>query len=419
VTESVRERISGDPGSLSPSQLVEAQKAVDRAYQRLVDGDYAAASASAEEALGRYASAPAVLAHEEVVRALEFKALMIAARSAQVLGRNDDAFRWMAEAIRSFGSQAPSATEFDPSVIALYSQVRNELKRQGVGALEINVSDPAVTVFLDERFVGSGHVSFQDLSPGMYRVLVAKGSQDGRVHQVQVPPGGHASLDIAWELDAAVSTTSGVTTLAAHGDDLADAIRLGRALGAPRVVVLGIRYLGGRRAVVGYGIDVESQRRSYAAVQVEPLAPPEETMHRLAALLAGDENVSTSDLITREPESGSSSRHGLGPRRSTALLIGGLALVAGGAAVGFDVYAHDAYDASAREGNNDRQNALFDTANRRYHVAQGLAVAAGVGVVAAVTLWLVSPAPPEREERTSLAPIVSPSQVGVAVMGRF
>ena len=413
----VRTQVSADPGALSPGQIVDAEKDVERAYQALVDGDYAKASASAQKALAVYASAPAVLARADALRALDFKALVIAARSEQVLGHNDDAFRWMAEAVRAF-AQAPSATDFDPSVIGLYRSVAGELKKQGDGSLDVQVDDAAVTLFLDERFVGSGQVKLDAVAPGKYRLLLVKGNQTGRVHVIDVPPRGKASTAISWGLDVALSTDRDRVVVAGHGDDLTSALLVGRAMGARRVIVLGVGEVGGRRAIVGRALDVESQRRSYAAVQIEPLAPPEETLRRLAALLAGDDNVSSSNLITREPST-VAAKSGLGGRRITALVVAGTAVVAGGAALGFDLYAHDAYDASTREGNNTKQNDLFETSNRRYHIAQGLAVASLVGVAAAATLWFTSPSSTEQPDRTVLAPVVSPGEVGFTISGRF
>lgn len=412
----VRSRVSSEPGALSPSQIIEAQKNVERGYQHFIDGDYVAASTAVEKALAVYASAPGVLSHEDAVRALEFRALLIAARSAEVEGKNDDAFKWVAEAIRTFPNQLPATSDFDPRVLALYRRVSDELVHQGGGTIEIRVSDPAAVIFINEHFVGTGHAKLDQLPAGRYRVYVAKADRPGRVHVVEIAPRGVATLDVSWELDAALSTAPAYVAVTAHGDDMSASIQLAHAVDAPRVVVLGIRTIEGRRAVVGYGLQVESQTRSYAAVQIEPLAPPEETMRRIGALLAGDKSVSTSNLITREPRPPEAGGRGLGPRRKIALGVVVVSAIAGGVAIGFDLYAHDAYDTSKREVDDAKQADLFETSNRRYHIAQGLAVAGVAGIAAAAAIWFTAPS---ETERLGVAAVPTSNGLSFVVSGRF
>src|SRR5215813_4422577 len=51
LADVVRARISGDPGALTPSQVVEAQKAVDKGYDAFIMGNYDSALAAEEKAL--------------------------------------------------------------------------------------------------------------------------------------------------------------------------------------------------------------------------------------------------------------------------------------------------------------------------------------------------------------------------------
>jgi tetratricopeptide (TPR) repeat protein len=115
----VGERISAPAGSLSASQLVQAQKQVEAGFQSFIDGDYDRALANEQKALATYQSAPGSLAGQEALRDLEYKALLIGARSADALGRHEDAFSVMSEAVRAFPDRTPSAAQFDPSVSAL------------------------------------------------------------------------------------------------------------------------------------------------------------------------------------------------------------------------------------------------------------------------------------------------------------
>ena len=51
---------------------------------------------------------------------------MIAARSSEALDKGEDAFAFMAEAIRSFPDRPISASEFDPRVRALQRRVKDK-----------------------------------------------------------------------------------------------------------------------------------------------------------------------------------------------------------------------------------------------------------------------------------------------------
>jgi hypothetical protein len=296
--------LSRSSGQLTASQGIEAQKLIDQGYQSFIDGDYAAAVAAVNRGLALYAIAPGQVAREEALRDLQFKALLVAARSSEVLKKGEDAFRFMAEAIRTFPDRHVSTAEFDPKVNALFRKVKAELTKQGTGSLEVKVDDPAAVVFLNERFVGTGAVTVDGLFPGPYRVYVAKGAQPGRVRDVSVAAGGQAVVAVSWSIDSVLRTGAGHVGLAVPrdgGDELALATRLGRELDAATVVVLAIRAIDGRRAVVGYGIATSSQTRSFAAVQVEPVEPPAERLTTLAAFLSGDKSVTPDGLITREP----------------------------------------------------------------------------------------------------------------------
>jgi len=291
---------------LSASASVEAQRYVDQGYQSFVDGDYAAAVASVTRALELYATAPGQMGRESALRDLQFRALLVAARSYEVLGQGEEAFGTMAEAIRTFPDRHVSGAEFGPQVNALYRRVRDALAKQGTGSLEIKVDDPAAVLFVNERFVGTGAVKLDQLVPGPYRVYVAKGGQPGRLHAVQVNAGAPSVVSLSWDIDGALRTRAGYAGLEfARGggtdQEIALATRLARELGARRVVILGVRQLDRHRAVVGWSISTESQTKVFGGVQIEPVDPAPETLAKLGALLGGDKNVDTRDLITTPP----------------------------------------------------------------------------------------------------------------------
>src|SRR5262249_4269966 len=155
-----------DGGSLTTNQIVDAQRQVDTAYQHFVDGDYARALTLAQTALTTYDAAPAHLAREPALRELRYKALLIAARSAEGQGHQQEAFGSMAEVIRSFPDRPVSSSQFDPKVSALYHSVKEELGRQGSCSLEVKVDDSTATVFVDEQFAGAGSAKLGPIAPG-------------------------------------------------------------------------------------------------------------------------------------------------------------------------------------------------------------------------------------------------------------
>ena len=419
--------LSRDGGSLTAAEVLEAQRALEKAYQAYIDGDYAAAAKGTRTALDAYAKAPGQLARTAALRDQQFRALLIGARALEAGGHGEDAFALMAEVVRTFGDRAPSAAKYYPQVIALYHRVRAELLRQGTGTLDVKVDDDAAVIFIDERFVGTGSVHAAKLPAGRYRVYVAKGTTPGRVHEVDVPPGGTATVNVLWQLDAAVETAPDHVALiqpATEGDgtDLAAAIQLGRLLGVKRVIVLSLRPLNGRRAIVGYSIVVESQTKAFAALQVEPVAPSNEMLANLAGFLFGDTNVSMSGLITEDgsPTTPTASGgRGLGGRRVAALTVGGGGLLAGVAAVLVELSARGTYDDSKRATTQPEQDRLYDSANTKHIAAQGLAIGGAAALVTGAALWVTGASHAAERHGISLQSVPTRGGAFVLVSGSF
>jgi len=409
----IDQTISRPAGTLGASQSADAQKLVAQGYDDFINGDYQKAIDAEQRALTLYASAPATLAKESALRDLQWKALLVTARSSEVLGNGEDAFRSMAEAIRTIPDRPVNPTEFDPSVKTLYRKVKDELVRQGAATLEIKVDDPTAVIFVDERFVGTGAAKLDGIMPGRYRVYVAKGDAPGRVREIEVPAKGHASVDVAWEIDGVLRTRAGYVGLEAPrgaGLSLDAAVRIARALAAKRVVVLSIQTVEGRRSIVAYAIATESQNKIYGAVQIEPVSPPPSTLEKLAALTAGDK-VDATGIITTEPAP-VRTRRVIGQRPSAMhklkWVFGAGALAAlgtGGALIAID-------DQPASGG--ARTAEYHDTKNL------GLGVAAGGVALAAVAIYMfTADHPVDIESDVSLAPTLAPDQIGVALSGRF
>ncbi|MCE9571825.1 MAG: hypothetical protein K8W52_01585 [Deltaproteobacteria bacterium] len=410
------ETVSRSAAQLSPTQAIDAQRLVEDSYQHFIDGDYANAVALGDRALGIYRSAP--VPNPDPLRKLQWKAMIVVARSHEVLGHGEDAFRVMAEAIRTFPDSAITTAEFDPQVIALQRKVKQELARQGTGALEVRVDDPAAVVFVNERFAGTGTAKLETLAPGRYRVYTSKGEVPGRVHEVEVAPGGRATVDVAWSVDGVLRTRDDYAGLEVPvGQDtdgeIGAAVKVARAVGAKSVVVLGIREVEGRRSVIAYSVSTDSQNKVYGAVQLEPIDPGTDTLTKLAALMAGDKSASTSGIITREPAP-VSSRRIVGMRHGSLhrvkWIVGGVALAAlgtGGALIALD----NVPAAGTTRGDNYRETKKA-----------GIGVGIGGAVVAAVAIYMFATdhdTPIEADKGVSLAPTWTGDSVGMALSGRF
>lgn len=400
------ETMSRGGAALSPEQALDAQRLVEDGYQHFIDGDYDAAIALEERALAIYRSASAPNA--DALRKLQWKALVVTARSHEVLRRGEDAFRVMAEAIRTFPDNAVSSTEFDPQVVALQRRVKAELARQGTGTLDVRVDAPDVVVFVNERFAGTGGAKLEGLLPGRYRVFSSKGERQGRVHEVEVAPASHASVEIAWEIDSTLVTRDRYVGLEFGPDvdtegEIRAGVRIARTVGAKSVVILGIREVDGRRSVVAYAVATDSQNKVYGAVQLEPIEPGVDRLTKLAALMAGDRSTSTDGIITREP----ARRASVGGQRWYHDWLGwtglGVGLIAAGVGGGFLAHAASLDDQAARETNFTARAGLRDRASTQRTTGLVLAGAGGAVVVAAIV-------------KLALVPHVSPSRVAWRVL---
>jgi hypothetical protein len=384
---------SRDAGNLTASQSAEAQKDVDRAYSFFIDGEYDAAFTASRRALDLYESAAGLLTKEPALRELQFKAFLIAARSQEVLGKGEDAFRTMAEAIRTFPDRHVSTAEFDPRVNALFRRTRAELEKQGTGILDVTSNDPSVVIFVNERYAGTGSAHVEGLFAGSYRVYATKGDA-GRMHDATVVSGAAAAAAINWNLDRHLRTAGDQVRLelpagSSARDEVAIAVSLARAVDAKAIVILSIREVEGRKAVVGTAIQTDSQTRVSAAVQAEPIAPAPETLVKLAALLSGDKNVDTTNLLVRSPDPVTSDD---GPPRwysdRWGWAIAGAGVVATGAGVGLLLNAGSIQDDADSEPRQAERRDLRDKADTRLWISSGVA-AVGVGVLAVGVVKLV------------------------------
>ena len=287
--------LSRSSRSLSDAEAAEAVRAIEHGYKEFLAGKFDAAIQEIERGLGVLRAAPASLIGKNDRRDAVMRGLLGLALANKRRGREAQATEAMKELVRSFPDREVSYKAYGPEPREFFDAVRQDLSGDGKGSIAVDLDDDRTVVFVNERYAGTGDVAVADLYPGTYRLFLQQGNASGRIHEVVVEPGATTAVNLSWQLDAALRTDGGAALVfddeAARRDlEARFAVRLARGLGAPSVVVLGIRENRGRRSVVGAFYTADSTRplRS-GAVAVEPVAPGRDRLEALARLLAGDD----------------------------------------------------------------------------------------------------------------------------------
>ena len=293
--------VSRAGGVISDEQLADAVRSIEGGYKQFLSGRFDAAIQDIESGLKVVRGAPAALVgkseRREVVMRAVMRGLVGLALAHKRRGRPTQATEAMKELVRSFPDREVSYKDYGPEPREFFDAVRQDLGRDGKGSIAVDLDDDRTVVFVNERYADQGDATISDLYPGTYRLFLQQGERFGRVHDVVVEAGATTTVSLSWPLDAALRTNG--TAALEFADEAARrelearfAVRVARALGAPSVVVLGIRENRGRRSVVGafYAADSTRPLRS-GAVAVEPVAPGVDRFEALARLLAGDDEA--------------------------------------------------------------------------------------------------------------------------------
>ncbi len=107
--------------------------------------------------------------------------------------------------------------------------------------------------------------------------------------------------------------------------------------------------------------------------------------------------------------------HGEVPAHShTGAVVATVAAVAlAGGALGFELWGRGLLDDASKEPDNMRQSSLYDQANARHYVAQGLGVAAVIVTGVAIYLWVRGGHDPKAETATLVVPSIGADHVGL------
>ncbi len=294
----IEETHSQSGALMTDSQLADVTRLVDDGYSSWLKNDFPTAIDKLSRAVSLFHASPATLAQDQTRRDTVVKALVGLALANKRQGRTDESTRAMAEVIRSFPDREFNRTIYGPEAHELYKAVKADLDEQGKGTLHVVVDDENVVVFVNERYESVGTLHKTDLLPGVYRVYVQKGTTPGRVHVATVSPGKEQTVEITWELDAALRTDDAWVGLSFPGavkrqkQENGVAVSVGRSLGAQRVIVVSIATHDGRRSMVGTVLSVETAKPLRSAMlALEPSEPGEDQIAGLGEFLAGGEAI--------------------------------------------------------------------------------------------------------------------------------
>jgi tetratricopeptide (TPR) repeat protein len=170
---------------------------------------------------------------------------------------------------------------------------------------------------------------------------------------------------------------------------------------------------------------LEEQQRQEGKPPTGPLTP-----ERGETGAPASDGAATRALKPPAPDAARPPDEAPAPRRSLAapLIVGGAAVVLLGTALGFELWGNSTYDQAKAEPDPDTRNSLWQSANTKRYIAEGLAVAGIAGGGIAVYLYFHNRA--HRADATTagragqasrllVEPMVGKAGAGVQLVGRF
>lgn len=275
-------RVLGDrgprPGILDPGTSTGAIVALSAAgfdsYQGR--GEYPDAAATLTRAVNAIERNPALIVLDARNTSSVFQAFVGLALSQAKLNRPEDSLETMTELLRNFAAPTIDRAKFGPQAEDLLHTAHNRSKALGRGELAIEVDD-RVMIFVDSELRGTGRAVVTDLIPGRYRVFVHGSHPPGRQYGVDVRAGARTTLDIAWQIDSALTLSESWSGLvfsdeAERSREAVYASALARRWGQASIVMLSMTRQRGEATVVGtvYRADGSIVRRAAAPADGRP-----------------------------------------------------------------------------------------------------------------------------------------------------
>jgi hypothetical protein len=191
---------------------------------------------------------------------------------------------WMAEWIRTYGSEGITQKKHGPDADELYTRVREERDKLGRGTLSITVDDPNVLLYVNETIRSLRH-PITDLSPGVYRGLMMGTNDDARLFRLEVLPNQTTRLAVDWSVSSSLVISEWsiafIPTSSMPPDPAVLGTKLARVTGSSGVLLIGMEMKEKAWVATASLYNVTSGqtiRSGYTALGAE------DTQKRLAAL---------------------------------------------------------------------------------------------------------------------------------------
>lgn len=196
------------PGILDADASAASILALGRSgFEAFTRTEYKEAAATLALAVHQIKRNPALLVLDAGNVRTMFRAFVGLALSQAKLGYTAESLETMTELLRSFATQTVSRAEYGPQAEQLYRSVQKQTEALGRGDLAIAVDDANAMIFVNSEFRGMGSVSLAALIPGSYRVFVYVPGSNGRQYAIDVRPGERSTLEIEWQIDAALTAS--------------------------------------------------------------------------------------------------------------------------------------------------------------------------------------------------------------------
>lgn len=106
-----------------------------------------------------------------------------------------------------------------------------------------------------------------------------------------------------------------------------------------------------------------------------------------------------------------------GHSHAAAIAMTATTVALAGGAIGFELWGRDLLDQSAKEPDDAKQEQLYNDANTRHYVAEGLGVAAAVAAGVTIYLWVRGGS--HASESALVVPVAAPDGGGLVLTGRW
>ena len=428
LSKAMEARVSRPPGTLSGTDDAITRQ-VNSGRRAFVDGDFQRAVKLLEPARRALMNAEGRLSSNQSLRGALHTALLMLGHTYLRLKKPERATEAVSEAIRSFPDRDLSLVKYAPELVQFYKKVRLQLRRQDRATLRVTTEPAGCLVFINGRYAGLSPARVADLYAGRYSVYVQSARERGRVHQV-IMDGSERQLSINFGLDSVLRSGG---HLALHFSDAQQmnqkevryAASVARAVGASRVILVGVRTLDSGRVLRGTLVSTDGTRvvRS-GSISLEPAAPSPATLRSLVDFLFSGKETPE---VTVQGRPGSHKdgetvaatatdrQDDGGPGAGWMGLVKWVALGVAVAGLGAGIPLI-AMDGSGTCDSGGRCPEQYET------LAPGVAATAvgGVAAVGAVVLFVLDARGKKKtKQRAAVTPLLLPGGVGLGAMVRF